>query len=94
MTENGRRENVGTLSASRSNHGLGGSVSGWARTFWVGVVLIVPGGFLLFLSYAFARTLLNRKRAAAQANGGEAHLRDVLAEMRLKDLLREVRAAI
>jgi len=69
-------------------------VSGWARTFWVAVVLIVPGGFLLFLGYAFGRALLRTKRAAANAPGKEARPRPFPARVTLKDVLREVRASI
>ncbi len=67
---------------------------GWVRTIWVAVVLIVPGGFLLFLGYAFGRALLQTKRTVAKAHGGEAHLRDVLANVSFKDVLHEVRASI
>jgi hypothetical protein len=56
------------------------------------VVLIVPGGFALFLAYAFVRAVLENRRA--QANGGEAQLRDVLAKIRFKDVLRELRTSI
>jgi hypothetical protein len=58
------------------------------------VVLIVPGGFALFLAYAFVRAVRENRRATAQANGGEAHLRDVLAKIRFKDLLRELRTPV
>jgi hypothetical protein len=60
----------------------------------VAVVLIVPGGFALFLAYALTRVLRAHRRAVAQANGGEASLRDVLAKMRFKDVLRELRTSI
>jgi len=69
-------------------------VSGWLRTFWAAVILILPGGFLLFLGYAFGRALLQTRRAVAEAHGGDADLREVLASMRLKDVLHEVRASI
>ncbi len=68
---------------------------GWARTFWVGVVLIVPGGFLLFLGYAFGRALLRTKRAAAaNASDGEARPHRFPTQVTLKDVLREVRTSI
>ena len=49
---------------------------GWVRTFWAAVILILPGGFLLFLGYAFGRALLQTRRAVAEAHGGDAHLRE------------------
>ncbi len=73
---------------------MGGTLSGWARTLWVATVLIVPGGFLFFLAFAFGRVLLRSKRAAVQERGGEAHLRDIIARLSLKDVLREVRTSI
>ncbi len=69
-------------------------MSGWARAFWMAVVLIVPGGFALFLAYAFARAVLAKRREIAQVNPGDAHLRDVLAKIRFQDILTEVRASI
>jgi len=51
------------------------------------VVLIVPGGFVLFLAYASTRALLAKRRATAQANRGDAHS-GVLAKMRFKDALK------
>ena len=69
-------------------------MSGWARAFWMAVVLIVPGGFALFLAYAFTRAVLAKRREMAQANRGDAHWRDVLAKIRFQDILTEVRASI
>ncbi len=69
-------------------------MSGWARAFWVAMVLILPGGFMVFLAYAFGRALLKGKRAAARAQGGQVRLRQVLANVRFKDILREVRASM
>jgi hypothetical protein len=84
----------GTGSASATFVRIGGGVPGWAKAFWVVLVLIVPGGFLVFLAYAFGRAFLNGRRVVARANGGEVHLKDVLAQVRLSDVLREVRASI
>ncbi len=67
---------------------------GWARTFWVAVVLIVPGGFLLFLGYAFGRALLRTKRAASNAPNGAARPSRLPAHVTLKDVLREVRTSV
>lgn len=67
---------------------------GWVRTFWAAVILILPGGFLLFLGYAFGRALLRTRLALAQSHGGEAHFREILASVRLRDVLHEVRASI
>ncbi|HYR56249.1 MAG TPA: hypothetical protein VEM39_09025 [Myxococcaceae bacterium] len=69
-------------------------MSGWARAFWMAVVLIVPGGFVLFLAYAFSRALLAKRREIAQANRTDAHWREVLANTHFQDVLREVRASI
>lgn len=72
----------------------GGSVPGWVRTIWVGIILVVPGGFLLFLTYAFGRAVLRVRRVAAQGAGGQTAADHLLAQVTFKDVLREVRASI
>lgn len=65
----------------------------WVRAIWVGVVLIVPGGFLFFLAYAFGRALVRAHRAAA-AKRDASSPRPRLLQFTLQDVLREVRASI
>jgi hypothetical protein len=60
------------------------------------VVALLPGGFPLVLAYVAMRTLRARWRHAqvqAQAHGREVPLRDVLASLHLRDLVREARSA-
>jgi hypothetical protein len=67
----------------------------WIKTAWVATVLIVPGGFLVFLAYIWARALVRaREKAQAVTTGGPVPLREVLAEVRFRDLVREARAAL
>jgi len=59
-------------------------------------VVLLPGGFPLVLAYVATRTLLARWRQAqvqAQAHGREVPLRDVLASLHFRDLVREARSA-
>ena len=66
-----------------------------ARTVGWGVVLILPGGFLLFFAYVFARAIHQRRQRALSQGipGSPAGLFGILAEIRFADLLREARAA-
>ncbi|MDY7224803.1 hypothetical protein [Hyalangium rubrum] len=58
------------------------------------VVFLLPGGFPMVLGYVTARTLLARwRQAQAQANGRVVALRDVVATLHFRDLVREARAA-
>lgn len=69
----------------------------WLRMVLALVVVLVPGGFPLVLSYVTTRTLLAKWRAAraqSQANGREPSLKDVLASLHFRDLVREARAAL
>ena len=69
-------------------------MSRWVRTICVVLVLLIPGGLLALLAFAFARALLNRRRLLAGAKDSPAEIGQVLAGLRLKDVLRELRAAI
>jgi hypothetical protein len=51
-------------------------------------------GLPALLAFAFARALLNRRRLQAGAKDSPAQIGQVLAELRLKDVLRELRAAV
>jgi hypothetical protein len=68
----------------------------WFRMVLALVVLVTPGSFPLLLAYVAIRTLWARWRLAqaqAQANGAEVHLKDVLSQLHIQDLVREARAA-
>jgi hypothetical protein len=66
-----------------------------AKSVGWGVVLILPGGFLLFFAYLFARAVYQRRQQARSQStpGGPVGLFGILAEIRLADLVREARAA-
>jgi hypothetical protein len=60
-------------------------------------VVLLPGGFPLLLAYIAVRTLRARwhdAQAKAHSHGREASLRDVVATLHLKELVREARAAL
>jgi hypothetical protein len=61
-------------------------------------VAVIPGAFVLLLTYVTARTLLRQWRQAqvqAQLPGGEPpSLRMVLATVELRALVREARATL
>lgn len=63
----------------------------WLRTIWLAMVLIVPGGFVVFVAWALGRALLYRWRTARQ-RGERRKLRQVLASLRWSDVDRELRA--
>lgn len=68
----------------------------WLRMVLALMVALLPGGFPLVLAYVATRTLLARWRQAqvqAQAHGREVPLRDVLASLHFRDLVREARSA-
>ena len=66
----------------------------WLRTIWVGTVLVVPGGFLLFFAYLFARAVRRSWHVAlAQNPGQEVRLFQLLRQVQFQDLLREARSA-
>jgi hypothetical protein len=69
----------------------------WLRMVLALVVALMPGGFAVLLGYVTTRTILARWRAAqaqAQSHGREASLKDVLASMHFRELVREARAAL
>ncbi|SEN02607.1 hypothetical protein SAMN05444354_12892 [Stigmatella aurantiaca] len=67
----------------------------WLRMVLAVVVALLPGGFPLLLAYVTSRTLWSRWRMAQeQAEGREVTLRDVVATLHFKDLVREARAAL
>jgi hypothetical protein len=67
----------------------------WLRMVLALVVALTPGGFPLLLAYVAMRTLRARWRVAQeQANGREVSLRDVIATLHFRDLVREARAAL
>jgi hypothetical protein len=68
----------------------------WLRMVLAMGVVLLPGGFPLALAYVAGRTLLARWRQAqaqARAYGREVPLRDVLASLHFRDLVREARSA-
>jgi hypothetical protein len=67
----------------------------WIRMVLALMVVLTPGGFPALLAYVAMRTLLARWRMAqAEANGREVSLRDVVATLHFRDLVREARAAL
>ncbi|MBZ4415918.1 hypothetical protein [Myxococcus sp. RHSTA-1-4] len=69
----------------------------WLRMVMAVAVILMPGGFPLLLVYIAVRTLRSRwhnARLEAHSNGREASLRDVVATLQLKELVREARAAL
>lgn len=69
----------------------------WIRMVMAVAVILLPGGFPLLLAYIALRTLRSRWRAArdhAHRIGREASLRDVVASLHFKELVREARGAL
>ncbi|MCP3161662.1 hypothetical protein HUW62_02975 [Myxococcus sp. AM011] len=69
----------------------------WMRMVMAVAIILLPGGFPLLLSYIAVRTLVSRWREAqsqAHSVGREASLRDVLATLHFKELVRDARAAL
>jgi len=65
------------------------------RTIWVGTVLVVPGGFLLFFAYLLARAVIRKWQVAAVQNPDQGvRVLQVLRQVQLQDLLREARTAL
>jgi hypothetical protein len=61
------------------------------------MVALVPGAFVLLLTYVATRTLRARwqlARMQARSEGTPVSLRSVLATLELKELVREARAAL
>lgn len=69
----------------------------WLKMAMVVAVVLLPGGFPLLLAYIAVRTLRARWHDAqleAHSHGREASLRDVVASLHFKELVREARAAL
>lgn len=67
----------------------------WLRTVWVATVLIVPGGFLLFLGFLVARTVMRiRQEALAHQPAQDVRLLNLLSQVHLQQLVREARASL
>ena len=66
----------------------------WVRTAWVATVLIVPGGFLVFLAYVWARALVRAQQLQAVAAGAPVPFRRVIGQVHFRDLVREARQAL
>jgi hypothetical protein len=67
----------------------------WLRTIWVGTVLILPGGFLLFLGFLLARTVMRiRQEALAQQPGQDVRLLNLLSQVQFQELVRQARACL
>ncbi len=69
----------------------------WLKMVLALLLVLLPGGFVLLLAYVSLRTLLARWRVAqeqAQTDGREVTLRDVVATLQFRDLIREARAAL
>lgn len=69
----------------------------WLKMAMALAVVLMPGGFPLLLTYIAVRTLRLRWHNAqleAQSHGREASLRDVVASMHFKELVREARASL
>lgn len=56
-------------------------------------VALLPGGFALLFGYVALRAV-RAGLEAQRAQSGEAHLKDVVAHLHFKDILREARAAL
>ncbi len=64
-----------------------------ARLIWVAMVLLVPGGLVLLFTYLLARALLHTWQHE-QTSEGLTKVRRVVSSVRLRDIVREARAAI
>jgi hypothetical protein len=91
MTENSLGRKLGTQPALEMSVRGGVQAMLWLRAMWLAMVLIVPGGFLVFVALALSRALLYRWRTARQV-GEKPKLRQILASLRWSDVDRELRA--
>jgi hypothetical protein len=69
----------------------------WLKMAMAVAVVLLPGGFPLLLTYIAVRTLRTRwlnARVEARHHGREVSLRDVVASLHFKELVREARAAL
>lgn len=67
----------------------------WWKTVMAVAVMVVPGAFVVFLAYVLSRTLVTRWQSAHKAAPDRRVrlVRDVFAEIKMRDLVREARAA-
>ena len=67
----------------------------WLRMVLAVMVALTPGGFPVLMTYIAVRTLWRQwKQAQARANGASVSVREVIATLHFKDLVREARAAL
>jgi len=66
----------------------------WVRTAWVATVLVIPGGFLVFLAYVWARALVRARQVQAVAAGAPVPFSRVIGQVHFRDLVREARQAL
>ncbi len=67
------------------------------RMMLVAVVTVVPGAFVLLVSYLATRTMWEHWRQAQQealVSGVPVTFRDVLATVHMKDVVQQARAAL
>ena len=67
------------------------------RMMLVAVVTLVPGAFVLLVSYLATRTMWEHWRLAqreAMSSGVPVSFRDVLATVHIKELVQQARAAL
>jgi hypothetical protein len=66
----------------------------WMKTIVAVAMMLVPGAFVLFLAFTCARAVRARWLVAQQQSpGGAVPMKQVLAGLRLSDLVRDARAA-
>ncbi|MBM7115323.1 hypothetical protein I3V78_17335 [Archangium primigenium] len=74
------------------------AVMSWVwRMMLVAVVTVVPGAFVLLVSYLASRTMWEHWRLAQQealVSGVPVTFRDVLATVHMKDVVQQARAAL
>ncbi len=69
-------------------------MSAWVKTAVAVAVVLVPGAFVALLAYASARALRHGwQQARKQSNGGVVPLRAVLANVQVKEIVRQARLA-
>jgi hypothetical protein len=72
-------------------------MSWWVRMMLVAVVAVVPGAFVLLVSYLATRTMWQHWQVArheALLSGVPVSFRDVLATVHLKELVQQARASL
>ena len=72
-------------------------MSWWLRRVLVVAVALIPGGFVLLLAYFATQAMRyhwQQARLQAQSRGTQVSLREVVATVELKELVRQARAAL